>query len=156
MRPNLCFLHERFLLRDDGVNSIVFEGNAHMYVYFIATRNRTNGGRLVVKIGKAGDPRERLSDLQVGNHEQLRLIAKIPCRNDEQAYRTEKYVHRFFRKKRLHGEWFALTDAEVNMMKRSLLTATSVRLREEDDERRADEINLAFDREFSAIIGTRQ
>lgn len=126
-----------------------------MYVYFIATRNRTQGDRLVVKIGKAKNPLDRMSELQVGNPQQLRLLGKIRCSNDEQAYQTERHIHRIFKRKKLHGEWFALTDADVRMTIRCMLTATSMQRREEDEERRAFEVNDELDREFAAIMGRR-
>lgn len=58
-----------------------------------------------IKIGRAGNPDERLRELQTAQFEVLRLITKVPLPD----YR-EKVVHTFLEKDRIRGEWFAPTE----------------------------------------------
>lgn len=57
-----------------------------------------------IKIGKAGDVDKRLRDLQVSNHEELRLLLVLP-RAD-----VERFIHRRFAHCRRRGEWFEPTE----------------------------------------------
>lgn len=65
-------------------------------VYFIQGEG---GGP--IKIGRAAEPYQRLSDLQTAHHETLRLLATAPLN-----VTAEKDLHRRFRHLRLRGEWF--------------------------------------------------
>lgn len=64
------------------------------YVYFI-----TDGEK--IKIGKAGNPRMRLSGLQTSHHKPLYFLAIMP--GDESV---ERQLHRIFYAHRIRGEWF--------------------------------------------------
>lgn len=66
------------------------------FVYFI------QAGTGAVKIGVAADPFKRLSELQTGNHEPLRIIATV-----EGDVEHESSFHARFASHRLRGEWFA-------------------------------------------------
>lgn len=55
------------------------------------------------KIGRAKNVRQRLSELQVGTHMRLRLVALY-----EGGVLEERELHRQFRAFRLDGEWFWL------------------------------------------------
>jgi hypothetical protein len=68
-----------------------------MAVYFI----QAGGPKGPVKIGKADDPLQRLSDLQVGNHETLRLIHAVEGGLDREAD-----IHRKFKPLPGRKEWF--------------------------------------------------
>lgn len=70
-------------------------------IYFI------RGGDLV-KIGKAKDVAIRLRELQRKHPEELRVIITIPG-NEKQ----ERKLHARFEDRRVHGEWFNITDDEV-------------------------------------------
>ena len=72
-----------------------------MFVYFIRC-----GFHGPLKIGVAANVEKRLSDLQVGNHVELRIIAKIPCKGRKDAYRIENKLHKRFKEQRISGEWF--------------------------------------------------
>ena len=65
-------------------------------IYFIQA-----GENGPIKIGNAQNPRDRLKDLQVGNHETLRLIATIPGGPDR-----EREIHRDLEVFCYRGEWF--------------------------------------------------
>lgn len=60
-----------------------------------------------VKIGYARDIATRLSELQVGNHMPLRLIAWFPAPNRYKAKQWEEQLHWRFRQQHIRGEWFA-------------------------------------------------
>lgn len=68
--------------------------NVPSHVYFI-----TDGE--AIKIGKANNPRARLSSLQTSHHKPLYIIAAIP--GDEML---ERQLHRTFGEFRIRGEWF--------------------------------------------------
>lgn len=69
-------------------------------VYFIEA---VGSGR--VKIGfTQGDPKQRLSDLQVGSHDELRVVRVIEDANQD----DERRIHGRFSKLRRNGEWFEL------------------------------------------------
>lgn len=69
------------------------------FVYFI---QRGEGGP--IKIGAASNPAARLSTLQTGSPEPLRLLAATPGSLDDEAA-----LHERFASARLSGEWFEPT-----------------------------------------------
>jgi Meiotically up-regulated gene 113 len=73
-----------------------------MYVYFI----KAGGPRVMLKIGKANDPKARMAELQTGCPDKLKLLAAVPCRSPKHAEYLEKQAHRCFQKYRARGEWF--------------------------------------------------
>ncbi len=77
------------------------------WVYFIS------GGPLV-KIGKAADSNERARQIQFYCPTPLRVIHVI--RSDDATW-LESHIHGYFAAKRDHGEWFALTEDDIAMLK---------------------------------------
>ncbi|MDM5335733.1 GIY-YIG nuclease family protein [Fictibacillus enclensis] len=76
------------------------------FVYFI---RETGGGR--IKIGKARDPYERITKgFGVKLPYPLQLVHLLESKND---LLTEKLFHQHFRHKRVHGEWFHLSEGDV-------------------------------------------
>jgi len=71
-----------------------------MAVYFIANEKRD-----AVKIGKADDPSERLSQLQTANPEALVPLKSIPG-----GVAEERELHNQFKSDWIRGEWYRLTD----------------------------------------------
>ncbi len=72
-----------------------------MFVYIIQS-----GSEGPYKIGAAINVDKRISDLQVGNPEELTLIAKFDFKDTAKAYHAEYSLHRLYRKSRIRGEWF--------------------------------------------------
>lgn len=70
--------------------------NSENVIYFIGAL----GGP--IKIGYGYDPQARLGELQVGNHQQLHLLATASGGRAE-----EMKLHQRFAAHRLRGEWFA-------------------------------------------------
>lgn len=64
------------------------------YVYFVASRDR-------IKIGRATDPSQRFSGLQVAHAEALSLVLTIPAHAA-----LETAIHERFAHLRERGEWF--------------------------------------------------
>jgi antitoxin component HigA of HigAB toxin-antitoxin module len=62
-----------------------------------------------VKIGKARDVKSRLSMLQIGNPTSLELVEMI----EDNSGKLEGLLHRWFRGKRIRGEWFRITPDDV-------------------------------------------
>lgn len=77
-------------------DGLVDLNSAPGWVYFIV-----EAGDKHLKIGWAGNPIERLRDLQVAHPLTLRIIGIIPG-----VYSNEASFHRVFRDHRVGGEWF--------------------------------------------------
>ena len=84
-----------------GKRAIVPEGKIILNVYLLQA-----GLRGPIKIGVARNVRRRLKTLQTGNHQELRVLAVIPCGTDGSARNLESQLHRKFSKSRIRGEWF--------------------------------------------------
>jgi hypothetical protein len=81
----------------DRINTKVLSAandNAECYVYFV-----TDGE--AIKIGKAHNPKKRLSGLQTSHYKPLRFLAILPG-----GYEYESHLHSLFRGKHIRGEWF--------------------------------------------------
>lgn len=72
------------------------------FVYFIEDQARN-----AVKIGRARDCDQRLSELQCGNSSPLKLIAFYEC-ND--AVNFEYSLHEKFHRHRITREWFSMCE----------------------------------------------
>lgn len=77
-------------------------------VYFIQAEG---GGP--IKIGKAVDPWQRLSQLQTGYHEPLKILAVMPG-----GLHAEKELHQKFAAYRVKGEWFLASDEILEFIRR--------------------------------------
>jgi len=75
------------------------------YVYLI----RADNG--LFKIGKTGNPKNRLKSLNTGSPCELRYVSIIKTDNMDDL---EERLHYHFSNKRIRGEWFALTDEDVD------------------------------------------
>lgn len=78
-----------------------------MFVYVIG--NATNRQ----KIGYTSDLKARLSMLQTGNPEPLRVHHAIEVPNEDRARRVERKIHSELSYKRVLGEWFNMTPDEA-------------------------------------------
>lgn len=58
-----------------------------------------------VKIGKSNNVRNRLSQLESGNHQELKIIFTA-----EGDLSEERYLHSLFRDHRIKGEWFRFDE----------------------------------------------
>lgn len=77
------------------------------FVYFIQA-----GYSGPVKIGVAYDPVERMKELQVGNHQELRLVGiQLGTPSDE------KQLHGFFADLHIRGEWFRPEEVLLKYVK---------------------------------------
>lgn len=84
----------------------------------VATTEATSAGSIYIarcgrfhKIGHSVTPGKRIASLQTGSPEPIILVGTIPgSRDDEQEW------HRQFRSKRVHGEWFDLSEEEVQII----------------------------------------
>lgn len=76
-----------------------------MKVYFILDSVSN-----AVKIGKANNIQERLSDLQTGNPNPLTLVHHIDCGTVEESFLLEQDLHRKYKSLRKIGEWFTYDE----------------------------------------------
>lgn len=70
------------------------------YVYII------QAGSGPYKIGVAKNLERRIEQMQVGNHEELRLVAAIDFETEQRAIAVEKQLHKMYLRARIRGEWF--------------------------------------------------
>jgi hypothetical protein len=68
-----------------------------------------------IKIGRTTDIDTRLSALQVGNDCELAILRTIPCTEQYNSEKLEKYIHDIFAKQHIRGEWFNLTDEQITL-----------------------------------------
>lgn len=73
---------------------------------FVYVIRQTGGG--LSKIGWSTTPKARLAALRIGSPVPLELVGVI-----EGTQSDEAQWHATFREKRSHGEWFALTDQDI-------------------------------------------
>lgn len=92
-----------------------------MFVYFITAFHEKK--LLRVKIGSSGNPEDRLAKLQTGSALRLSLWGKVRCKSRLHARLVEKAAHRLFRKRRTRGEWFALTNDDLAILRRVVAEA---------------------------------
>ncbi len=78
------------------------------YVYLIKSE------RGMYKIGRSKGPKGRIKTLEVKLPFEIEPICLIPTQN---ANRLEKQLHYRFESKRIDGEWFALTEEDVQYIK---------------------------------------
>ena len=77
------------------------------YVYFIRSIGTGKNNRM--KIGYSRDPEKRLKQLQTGNCLELKIEAKICCKDEPTARHIEKLAHQIFKSEHKRGEWFRLS-----------------------------------------------
>lgn len=78
------------------------------YVYVITTEK----GKY--KIGRTRDIKHRIQALQTFSHKKIRLVLKVKTTN---CNVLEILCHRKFSDKRIFGEWFALTDEDLQWIR---------------------------------------
>ena len=83
--------------------------NTIMYIYGIGTDGNQQ------KIGFSKDPEKRLKTLQTANSEELHLhyMFEVP---KTYASRYEKYIHNEHNHKRINGEWFEMSAADLKSL----------------------------------------
>lgn len=74
------------------------------------------------KIGWARDVRARLRELQIGNHCRLVVVVVFAGR----GAKFEGLLHRRFQRVRVRGEWFALSDVDLDWLRRRSLDGGDV------------------------------
>lgn len=90
-------------------------------IYFVQS-----AGTQMVKIGmvESDDYRavlERVKDLQVGSGQELILLKAIKGGREEEAA-----LHLRWYSRRVHGEWFKMTEEDISEIRLAGLTATTV------------------------------
>lgn len=78
-------------------------------VYFISD------GQGYTKVGVASDIVTRLSNMQVGNVSELKVIELIETDDIAEAYELESQIHQKLKRSRIRGEWFD-SEAVVNYL----------------------------------------
>ena len=81
-----------------------------MPIYFLADDENQEYGNLRVKIGHSGDIQRRVRQHQTGSPKVLKLMGIIHSRDDRNL---EKILHKKYREKHSHLEWFNLSVQDV-------------------------------------------
>ena len=81
----------------------ITNGDKGKFIYVIQAKE-------FYKIGIADDIKDRVATLQTSNPHRLRVVL---CQRHRGAEHTEQYLHKYFDKKRRAGEWFKLSDEDV-------------------------------------------
>lgn len=82
-------------------------------VYFITDGRYT-------KIGIATNLIKRLSSLQTSNPRKLKPLCAIICENKQEMQKYEMMLHKIFDAKRRNGEWFLISENDIEKSKRLL------------------------------------
>ena len=77
--------------------------------------------RSTYKIGISKNPKKRVKQLQTGNSHKIKLIF---FEEVKEAKKAETIIHNFLKDSGNHisGEWFSLTDNQVIVIAKNLLT----------------------------------
>ena len=84
------------------------------YVYLV--RNPISN---LCKIGITSDPRRRIKQLETTSGFMLQdlILLELEWEYDEPAQYVEKYLHQYFKHKRVKGEWFNLSIKDILAIK---------------------------------------
>ena len=87
------------------------------YVYFILDPVSS-----CVKIGKSNNVKSRMGELQVGNPNELKLLATIFCHDESAAFKFESKLHAAYSHLYLRGEWFKYDGSLQNYISETFKT----------------------------------
>ena len=91
--PNL-----NFPFQETDYQNVVRFKRAPDSIYFIQAAD-------AIKIGMSSAPNERLANMQVGSHVQLRMLGWM-----DGGRMVEKLIHKIFMAHHIHGEWFRMHE----------------------------------------------
>lgn len=84
-----------------------------VHVYLLKAEDR-------YKIGVAANIGKRIKQLQTGNAYVVELVAYVSLPDRKSACFLERSIHRNLHYRRCEGEWFDLTDQQVDIVKSQL------------------------------------
>ena len=90
----------------------VEDEDINYYIYLSNERNTDN-----YKIGVSHDVQQRLSQLQIGNANQLLVTAISDKMDKTTAYHLETKLHNLLSDKQLTNEWFELSNDDIKLIK---------------------------------------
>ena len=76
-------------------------------VYLIRSAN-------LVKIGISNDVEKRMKGLYGNSPTPMELVDAFGPFSDKDAYKIERYMHKLYKDKNDHGEWFRINDDDVS------------------------------------------
>ena len=94
-----------FKKKKEGIHKLDHEHNIPGYVYFMKAKDDN-----LVKIGASKNPSKRKEQIERDLVFEIELINKIHSYN---SYLLEKKLHQIHKPQRINGEWFALTDKQI-------------------------------------------
>lgn len=103
------WLEENAPTQDEGTSQGLDEGQHRTGFVYLMKSGRYH------KIGLSVDPVQRGAQLATGSSGPIQVVH---CIKTDDMHGIERYWHRRFAAKRVHGEWFELTVAEVKAFRR--------------------------------------
>lgn len=83
------------------------------YIYFISQMDTEK-----TKVGITNNLPRRMRQIQTGNDKPLSLIGYIEYDTRTEARAEERRIHKLWQTKRLAGEWFDLTETDIDELAR--------------------------------------
>lgn len=99
-----------YFSRSGGVGKVLFQEKEPGFVYLM----REIDGDNHCKIGRSTKVRQRLGSARVDNPRQIVLLHDFFSTDH---YKVERQLHKQFASKRVKGEWFALTQDDIETIK---------------------------------------
>lgn len=87
-----------------------------VYVYFIHADDEENLTRCAIKIGIAQDIQSRISALQIGNHNTIKLWKSLVFPSYDLALYAEKKIHKWLKPYNIRGEWFQCNSIAYDVL----------------------------------------
>lgn len=105
------------------------------FVYFVSDGT-------AIKIGRAANLTARLSEIQVGNPRDVKLLFYIPTKSDTDASLIEAALHDVFRDSLIRGEWFDIIDVatKANLSDNLGIDVIECRTADQTTERQAQSV----------------
>jgi hypothetical protein len=108
------------------------------------------------KIGKGNDAKARRADLQTGNRQELLIVQIATLDNENMAYALERTLHRSLDDYRVRGEWFELSQDQVEKVQYAMMVATET-VRDHGERELSNEVlRRLLDQERRAIARLRE
>jgi len=109
MTDQITNSHMNFMNMSEIQEELKQAENTSEFVYFIKNTETTR-----FKIGRTQNVEERLCQLQTGNDCPLIIYKIIPSENSAEL---ETSLHNKFAEYHIRGEWFAISEEQVNLVK---------------------------------------
>lgn len=81
-----------------------------VYVYLIAAEFKSD---IQYKVGVSNAPDRRINELKTANPNVTHIENKYLCESREIATKVETWMHKYYSKNNINGEWFLLEQDDI-------------------------------------------